>query len=170
MMSITETEAAKPRWWQGWQNLQTLAFTIGWAVGVPAGALAALAWGLWSNQATYASMEAKYVRAISSNEALATRVAALEDVNKASAAERSVIRLSFNDRLTKLETEVGPRVITSELLDRYGAHISALDGRSDEIRRGMDEMRAALQAQITGLCVEIRGIGASSGKKARACP
>jgi glucose-6-phosphate-specific signal transduction histidine kinase len=167
-MPLTETEMPppKPRWWSSWKSLQTVAFTIGWAAGVPAGALGALAWGIWSNQATYASMEAKYVLVIASNEALSTRLGALEKVNESSNAEMTAIR----DRLTKVETEAGPKVITSELLDRYGAHINALDGRSDEIKRSLDTMREALQAQITGLCVEIRGIGASSGRKARSCP
>ena len=52
-MALTETELAvrKPRWWRIGETLQTVAFGIGWIVGVPAGALAAIAWGLWSNQA-----------------------------------------------------------------------------------------------------------------------
>jgi hypothetical protein len=169
-MSLTETELTKPRWWGSWKTLQTVAFTIGWVAGVPAGALGAIAWGLWSNQATYASMEEKYVRIIAAEKALDTRIDAIEEVNKARSGDLYVTRLSINDRLTKLETEIGPKVITSELLERYGNHISALDGRADETKRDMNAMREALQAQITGLCVEIRGIGASSGKKARACP
>ena len=110
------------------------------------------------------------MRIIASEKALDTRIEAIEEVIKERNNAFYTRSVSVNDRLTKLETQIGPKVITSELLERYGNHISALDGRADETKRDMNAMREALQAQITGLCVEIRGIGASSGKKARACP
>lgn len=170
-MSMTETELpfAKVRWWSAWKNLQTVAFTIGWVAGVPAGALGALAWGVWSNQATYASMESKYVLAVASNTALATRVNAIEKVNETWSTERAVIRLAFNDRLTKLEAQISPVVVTSDVIEKYGSHLGALDGRADTMDRNLLAEQKARAEQIANLCAKIVGIAGASGKKVPSC-
>jgi len=170
-MALTETEMpVKTHWWSGWKTLQTVAFTVGWAAGVPAGALGAIAWGLWSNQATYSAMEAKYVEAIASNSALATRVNALEEVNKAWSAERSVLRIAFNDRLTKLETMISPVVVTSDVISNYGAHLGGLDAAVKVTNDDLLDEQKIRAAQITGLCAKLAGIIGASGKHPLTCP
>jgi hypothetical protein len=66
-MPLTLDEAPKAngtkvRWWSKVQSLQTVAFVVGWVVGIPAGALGTIAWQLSSTQITYASMQRAYVQ------------------------------------------------------------------------------------------------------------
>ncbi len=171
-MSVTSDPLVRERWWHklDWGTLQTLGFLIGWIVGVPAGALAAIAWGLWSNQASYAAQEMKYDKVMASNTALGVRIDAVEKIIEVWSKERAVNLLAVNSRLTKLETEVSPVIVTSDVIEKYGSHLGALDGRADTLDRNLLYEQRERADQISRLCAKLVGIMGASGKKSLSCP
>lgn len=161
-MSETELAVGENKWWVRWRSLQTFSFSVGWAVGVPAGALLAIAWGLWTNQGTYAAMEAKYTAVIAGQEALLTRVNSVDKVIASDGIERASVR----DRITKLEAQISPVVVTSDVIATYGAHLGGLDAAVV----GVQKRQTELQDQIISLCANLVGIRGASGKAPRPCP
>jgi hypothetical protein len=115
-------------------------------------------------------MQSKYVMAIASNAALDTRIDALEKVVDAWSKERAVNLLSVNNRLTKLETEIAPVVVTADVIEKYASHLGALDGRADTLDRTLLFEQRERAAQIAALCAKLAGIAGASGKKAVSCP
>jgi hypothetical protein len=154
------------RMWQGLQNLQTVAFFIGWVVGIPAGALGAIGWGLWTTQTTYASMQRSYVQVEGKQDALTSRVDALAKIDEAGAAERAGLR----ERVLKLETLISPYIVTSEVIEKFGTHLGALDGRLDTTDRNLLAEVNQRQLQIATVCARLVGVVGASGRRPIQCP
>ncbi len=156
------------RWWEWdtWKSLSTFSVTVGWILGVPAGALLAIAWGVWASQASEQARQHAYTDVIAQYQALATLVNAQQKVIESAAVERASLR----ERLTKLEQLVPPVSVTAELIERLSSHINAQDGRSDTIERSQAALRDSLQAQITSLCSNLVSIRAASAKSPKPCP
>ena len=103
---------------------------------------------------------------LASNVAQGTRLSALERVVEAWSKERAINLASVNSRLTKLETEISPVVVTSDVISNYGAHLGGLDARAGSIEKQLEELRA----QVTSLCASYRSLAGASGKKQSPCP
>lgn len=167
-MSLSQDDTAKPRsrWRDTWQNLQTISFAIGWAVGVPAGALAAIAWGLWTTQTTYSALQRSYVEVLGKQDALMSRVEALAKVDEAAGQERAGLR----DRILTLEDRISPFIVTSDVIEKFGGHLGSLDGRVDTTDRNLLAEVNQRQLQVTAICARLVGIIGASGKKPIQCP
>jgi hypothetical protein len=172
-----ETPPVKVRWWNRLPNLwnrlptlQTAAFVIGWIVGVPAGALVANAWGVWSEVASNKARLAEYTQLIAEVKAVTIRQDALEKISETETADRSISRQSFNTRLTKVEASIAPSIVTSELLNSHTNHLGEIDGRWQTTDRALQAEQVLRASQIAAICAQLVGIRGASGKKPVPCP
>lgn len=111
-------------------------------------------------------MEAKYTQVIAHQEAIDTRLNAFDRLSASGTLERASIR----DRLTTLEAQISPVVVTSNIIEKFGSHLGALDGRSDTFDRNLLAEQKLRADQIAGLCAKLAGIAGASGKRPLTCP
>jgi hypothetical protein len=136
-------------------------FALWLLLGVLIGALASTAAGLWW---TYSAQLVSNARIGTIEQRMASwNAAALvradQDLRAAAAAD--VEARSVRDRLVRLEERISPYVTTANTLIEHERHLSAIDGRGDEINRRLIDA----QAQLTKLCAGLDGISSASARK-----
>jgi hypothetical protein len=76
----------------------------------------------------------------------------------------------MRERILKLETLISPYVVTSEVIERFGAHLGAIDGRLDTTDRNLLAEVNQRQLQIAAVCARLVGVIGASGRKPIQCP